>query len=129
MKKLLIISLGLAFPVLSTTALANETVFSCFMKNGKHLSIQKVGNNFRYNYGHPSKPEMTFTNKISSTNNYCHKGACYLVMANKGVEYAVFDTSVDGYNGGGVIVSKNDKLLAETRCDTQREIYADSNYF
>lgn len=126
MKKLLVIALSLTCSAVSSTAFANETVFSCFMKNGKHLSIQKVGNNFRYNYGHPNKPETTFTNKIENVDIVCYNLGCSLDMSNKGVEYRVYN---DFSNDVGLIISKNGKTLSDTKCNTKRKIYSNRNYF
>lgn len=125
MKKILFSILAV---MLSQQALANQTVFSCFMKNGKHLSVTKIGHSFQYNYGRPGKPEMTFTNKIASVETYCGTGACSMTLVNKGVEYEVYG-NYRGADGGGVMVSKNGKTLAHTQCDVRREIYIDGNYF
>lgn len=125
MKKVLFSILAV---ILSQQALANQTVFSCFMKNGKHLSITQIGNSYQYNYGKPGKPEMTFTNRIASISRWCGTGACVISMENKGVEYNVYEY-YRGDDGAGVTVFKKGKTLADTRCDARREIYLDHRVF
>lgn len=120
MKKVLFSILAI---ILSQQALADQTVFSCFMKNGKHLSVTQVGNSYQYNYGKPGKPEMTFTNRIANIQTGCAGSVCSMIMVNKGVEYYVYNT-YRGPDEGGVIVSKKGKTLADTKCDARREIYS-----
>lgn len=125
MKKVLFSIIAVA---LSQTAFADQTVFSCFMNNGKHLSVQQVGSDLRYSYGKPGKPEMVFVNKINMVERDCGTQACNLTMENKGVEYWVWG-NFRGDAAGGVEVSKKGKTLASTHCDSHREIYIDGNYF
>lgn len=125
MKKILFSVFAVMF---AQQAFANQTVFSCFMKNGKHLSVTKIGNSFQYNYGKPGKPEMTFTNRIANIEKSCGTAACQMTMVNKGVEYDVYG-SYRMEDDGGVIVSKKGKTLAHTKCDARREIYVDGNAF
>ncbi|KAE9535527.1 hypothetical protein [Ursidibacter arcticus] len=126
MKKLALITVLLT--ATTQTTMANSTIFSCFMKNGKHLSIEKVGSNYQYSYGKPGKPEMVFTNRISDVENTRDSGtqAMNITMFNKGVEYFIWNNFVREA-GGGVSVSKNGKELANTYCDPNREIYGLEN--
>lgn len=114
--------------VIAQPVMANNTIFSCFMNNGKHLSVEKVGGNYRYSYGKPGKPEMVFTNRASDVEDTRSSGtqAINITMVNKGVEYFIW-SNFRGEVGAGVEVSKNGKTLANTHCNPNREIYGLEN--
>lgn len=104
-----------------TASAADTTIFSCFMKNGKHLAVTDEGSSLRYSYGRAGKPEMVFSNSKSSIEKHCGTQACNITMTNKDVEYFIWH-NFRGEDGAGVEVTKNGKSLATTHCSTEREI-------
>lgn len=61
MKKL---ALVLLFGLMAQTASA-QTFWSCQTKNGKQLSLSKVGSYYEYQFGKIGKPELSFKNSIA----------------------------------------------------------------
>ncbi|MCK3655897.1 hypothetical protein A4G19_09030 [Pasteurellaceae bacterium Macca] len=107
MKKSLL--LALAALTCSHSALAKEDViFSCISKSGKQLVVTEDSHNYYYSYGKNGRPEMRF-----ATDKDMEVSSDVLILYHKGIEYMIYDFSKYDV---GVKVSKNDKVLADTKC-------------
>lgn len=50
--------------IFSSSAFANDNIFSCNTEDGKMVSVQKIGANYVFSYGN-----VTFTNPITQVTN------------------------------------------------------------
>lgn len=119
MKKLILFVLLLSS---SQIALSKESVvFSCITKSGKQLLITEDRHYYYYSYGKNGRPEMTFKNAKSNTDPVSFGTAfASFELHNKGVDYSISSPTKLDENGNvpdtELIVSKNDKILAITKC-------------
>lgn len=126
MKKLaLVLLLGL----MAQTASA-QTFWSCQTKNGKHLSLSKIGSYYEYQFGKIGKPELSFRNKIidvmSREETFYAIGTGYfnlqVEMVNGNHTYIINRSEERGTGAmeAGVDVFRNGKKLVSVMCNPNK---------